>query len=126
MIYLLFITLIFVAFSKQLAGVFISNSNTTLDIASDYLIIVGLSQVFGAIEIISNGMFTGIGLPKIPATISVTCTLLRIPVAIILMKYFGVNGIWLSISISSVAKGLIVLIVYRFKVLNGRLKYERV
>ena len=124
--YGLFITLIFVAFSKQLAGVFISNSNTTLDIASDYLIIVGLSQVFGAIEIISNGMFTGIGLPKIPATISVTCTLLRIPVAIILMKYFGVNGIWLSISISSVAKGLIVLIVYRFKVLNGRLKYERV
>lgn len=124
--YGLFITLIFVAFSKQLAGVFISNSNTTLDIASDYLIIVGLSQVFGAIEIISNGMFTGIGLPKIPATISVTCTLLRIPVAIILMKYFGVNGIWLSISISSVAKGLIVLIVYKFKVLNGRLKYERV
>ena len=123
--YGLFITLIFVAFSKQLAGV-LSNSNTTLDIASDYLIIVGLSQVFGAIEIISNGMFTGIGLPKIPATISVTCTLLRIPVAIILMKYFGVNGIWLSISISSVAKGLIVLIVYRFKVLNGRLKYERV
>lgn len=120
-LYGLFITCIFVVFSKSLAGIFITNSERTVDIAANYLIIVGLSQVFGAVEIISNGMFTGIGLPKIPATISITCTILRIPVALILMKYFGVNGIWISISLSSIAKGIIVLIMYRFKVLPNKL-----
>lgn len=40
-------------------------------IAASYLSAVAFSQIFSAIEMISNGMFTGIGKPKIPATISI-------------------------------------------------------
>ncbi len=43
----------------------------TIEITANYLRIVGLTQVFMAIEIIFNGAFVGLGMPKIPATISI-------------------------------------------------------
>ena len=46
----------------------------TIQITADYLRIVGLTQVFMAIEIICNGVFVGLGMPKIPATISIIFT----------------------------------------------------
>ncbi|MGL5615113.1 MAG: MATE family efflux transporter [Sarcina sp.] len=124
-VYGLFVAALFMGLSKELVEIFIPRTPSTINtikIASSYLFILGISQPFSAIEIISNGMFTGVGLPKIPAKISIICTVLRIPVAIVLMKYFGVNGIFISISLSSVVKGVIVVIAYRVKILKGKLK----
>ena len=81
-----------------------------------YIKIVAFAQIFSAIEMVSNGMFTGLGMPKIPATISIIFTVLRIPMALVLIKYFGVNGVWLSISMSSVLKGIFSYIMYILKV----------
>ena len=81
-----------------------------------YLQIIAYSQIFSAIEMVSNGMFTGLGMPNIPAAISIIFTVLRIPMALIFIKYFDVNGIWLSISISSVLKGIASYVMYRLKV----------
>lgn len=84
----------------------------TMEIACNYLKIISISQVFSAIEMISNGYFTGIGKPKIPALISIVFTVLRIPLAIIFTPILGVNGIWFSISISSICKGVCSYYVY--------------
>lgn len=84
----------------------------TIVIASNYLKVIAISQVFSTIEMISNGYFTGIGKPKISAMISMIFTVLRIPFAIILIPLFGVNGIWLSISISSICKGSCAYYMY--------------
>ena len=72
--------------------------------------------MFATIEMISNGVFTGFGVPKIPAIISIIITILRIPLALILIKYFDVNGIWIGISISSVLKGTVAYLIYKFKI----------
>ena len=65
---------------------------------------------------VSNGLFTGLGKPKIPATISIIFTILRIPMALILMKSYGINGVWWSIAISSILKGSVAYLIYKLKV----------
>ncbi|HAX71979.1 MAG TPA: MATE family efflux transporter [Firmicutes bacterium] len=119
-IYAALTTVIFNIWPEFLASLFVKEQKT-ITIAADYLRIVGLSQVFMAIEIICNGMFTGLGLPKIPAVISIVFTVLRIPMAFIFIQRFGVNGIWLSIGLSSVIKGLVAFSMYLIKVWKGDL-----
>ena len=80
--------------------------------AAGYLHAVAFSQAFSAIEMISNGLFTGIGKPNISATISIVFTTLRIPLALVLTRFFGVNGVWMSIAISSVIKGIFAYLLY--------------
>uniref|UniRef100_UPI0026073798 MATE family efflux transporter n=1 Tax=Clostridium sp. TaxID=1506 RepID=UPI0026073798 len=114
-IYALFVTLAFTLIPETLIKLFIREEKT-IKIASEYLRIIGVSQIFSTIEMISNGVFTGVGKPRIPAFISIFFTVLRIPMAIILTRYIGVKGIWYAISISSILKGVISCIAYRVKI----------
>ena len=105
----------FLLFNKPMIKLFIRDESTIV-IAAAYLKAVAFSQVFSAIEMISNGLFTGIGKPNIPASISIIFTALRIPLALLLIKPFGINGIWLSISLSSILKGIFSYLLYEIKV----------
>lgn len=106
---------VFLVFNRPLISFFISDETTTI-IAASYLKAVAFSQVFSAVEMISNGMFTGIGKPNIPATISIVFTSLRIPLALLLIKPFGISGIWISICISSILKGICSYLIYETKI----------
>ncbi|MBQ8992862.1 MAG: MATE family efflux transporter, partial [Turicibacter sp.] len=110
-IYALVTTFILLVIPESLARCFVSDL-TTIQITTDYLRIVGLTQVFMAIEIICNGAFVGLGMPKIPETISIIFTTLRIPMAWLFIQWFGVNGIWISISVSMLLKGVTAIFVY--------------
>ena len=114
-IYSLILTVIFIFFNVPLIKIFIRD-DTTIVIAKAYLQVIGFSQIFSTIEIVSNGLFTGIGKPNIPATISVVFTALRIPMALIFTIYLGLNGIWLSIAVSSIFKGIAAYLIYIVKV----------
>ncbi|AQS08502.1 multidrug export protein MepA [Clostridium saccharobutylicum] len=121
-IYSLIIALAFLFLNKPLIRLFIREENTIM-IAAVYLQMVAFSQVFSTLEMVSNGLFTGIGKPNIPATISVVFTALRIPMSLILIKPFGVNGIWISIALSSILKGSFAYLLYCVKV---KRKYKEV
>lgn len=108
-------TVIFIIWSIPLARLFVSNYET-INMASDYLKILGVSQIFSMIEMVSNGAFTGVGIPKIPSIISIVFTILRIPMALILIRTFGLNGIWISFSLSSILKGIVAISIYKLKV----------
>lgn len=110
-IYSLITSLMFIVFKEPIIKLFIREKNTIL-IAGGYLQAVAFSQSFSTIEMVSNGFFTGVGKPKIPSTISIVFTVLRIPMALILMKQLGINGIWWSIAISSILKGVAAYLVY--------------
>ena len=105
----------FLMFNRPMIKLFISDEET-ISIAAAYLKAVAFSQAFSAVETISNGLFTGIGKPNISATISIVFTSLRIPFALLLIKPFGINGIWLSISLSSILKGVFAYLLYEIKV----------
>lgn len=113
-VYSIILSIIFYCFSLPLSNLFIRDV-ITIEIASGYLKILALSQIFSAIEMISNGFYTGIGKPIIPSVISITFTVLRIPLSLLLIGYFGVTGIWLSIAITSILKGITSITLYFFK-----------
>ena len=104
---------IFMFFNVPIIKLFIREEDT-IAIASAYLKIVAFSQIFSTMETVSNGLFTGLGQPKIPAAISM---------ALIFVKILGVNGVWLSICISSILKGSTAFIIYNIKV---RKEYKNV
>ncbi|MBU3131159.1 MATE family efflux transporter [Clostridium gasigenes] len=114
-IYASITTVIFIFTPELLVKIFIREESTIV-MASNYLRIIGVSQIFCTIEMISNGMFTGLGMPKIPAIISIVFTLIRIPLALVLTRYLGISGIWWSISISSICKGVLVYLIYKLKI----------
>lgn len=113
--YSVIMSIVFIIFKEPIIKLFIKEEATII-IASGYLQAVAFSQSFSTIEMVSNGFFTGLGMPKIPATISIVFTILRIPMAIILMKPLGVVGIWWSIAISSILKGSTAYFIYLVKV----------
>lgn len=113
-IYALFTAILFIFLNRPIIMLFIKEEET-IHIASSYLKAVAFSEIFSAIEMISNGLFTGIGKPKIPAIISIVFTSLRIPLSLILIKPYGISGVWLSIAISSALKGIIAYLVYHIK-----------
>lgn len=123
-IYALFTTILFIWIPELIVSIFISDLGT-IGVAANYLRIIGLSQIFSTVEMVTNGLFTGIGMPKIPANISIIFTILRIPMALILTPYLGINGIWWSIALSSVLKGLVAYRVYRIKVWKRYTNVER-
>lgn len=114
LIYTFILAIIFIFFNNTIIKLFIRDTNTIV-IAASYLKIVAISQMLGSIEMVSNGLFTGLGMPKIPAIISVIFTILRIPLSLILIEFWGLNGIWISISISSILKGIVSYLIYRVK-----------
>lgn len=114
-IYSIIMSIIFIIFKEPIIRLFIKDKSTIL-IASGYLQAVAFSQSFSTIEMVSNGLFTGLGMPKIPAIISIVFTILRIPMALTLMQTLGIDGVWWSIAISSILKGVAVYSIYLIKI----------
>ena len=104
------IALIF--FSQPIFKIFISEIEA-LQSGVNYLKILGYSQIFMCIEIITIGMFNGFGETRIPSIISIVFTGARIPLALILSSIIGVNGVWWAISLSSIVKGILLPIFYK-------------
>ena len=117
--YSLIMSCVFIFLKGPIIKLFIRDVDTSL-IAYRYLQAVAYSQAFSTIEMVSNGLFTGLGKPKIPAIISIVFTVLRIPMALVLMNYYGIDGIWWSIAISSILKGIAAYIMYKFVIKEYR------
>lgn len=113
--YAALMAVIFFSIPEQLASLFVKDT-ITIGIASSYLRVLGATQIFSAVEMVSNGTFTGVGLPKIPATISIVFTVLRIPLALVLIPFWELDGIWISIALTSALKGTVAYLIYKFKV----------
>ena len=98
--------------SKTIFTLFTPNDLTTISNGINYLKIIGLTQGFMIFEIGITGMLSGLGITKFPSIISMTFNILRIPMSILLISIFGLNGVWISISASMALKGIIMFIFY--------------
>ncbi|WP_411553725.1 MATE family efflux transporter [Paenibacillus lautus] len=107
-----FISLIFILFPQQLFSLFLTD-DTSMKLGEDYMRIIGFSQLFMCMELMTVGAFNGIGKTHIPPIFSILFTALRIPLALLLSEPFGLNGVWMSIALSSVFKGIILVIWFR-------------
>ena len=105
-IYGVFVTAILIFGARPIFAIFIQEENVVA-MGVDYLVILGFSQVFLCLEILSGNSMNALGKTTVPAIISATTTSARIPLAILLSATFlGLNGIWWAISLTTVVKGL--------------------
>lgn len=102
------ISILFILFPKQLFSLFLTDE-TSLKLGADYMRIIGFSQWFMCMELMTVGAFNGIGKTHIPPIFSIILTALRIPMALVLSGPFGLSGVWVSIALSSVLKGVILV-----------------
>ena len=80
-----------------------------------YLLILGLSQVFMVVETTVDGGFSGAGDTVPPTLVTVPLTVARIPLSW-LMAFtlsMGVEGVWWSISGTTILKGILVWLWWR-------------
>jgi len=108
-------TAILVFLGEYIFKAFINEPEAILK-GTDYLKILGYSQLFMCLEITVAGIFKGLGRTYIPSILITVLTGCRIPLAILLCRpdILGLNGVWWSITLTSFVKGtlLISILVY--------------
>lgn len=99
----------------QAEGIFniFTNDHETIIRGIDYLHILAFSQLFMIIESLIGGAFNGLGKTIPQSIVSLVFNALRIPMAYFFIRYYGLNGIWIGISISSVFKGVVIYIWFK-------------
>lgn len=108
------VSVFFITTPGKIAGLFTSDP-TVQTIASDYLFILGLSQVFMGIEIVLEGAFSGAGNTIPPMSVSIPWSIARLPLAYLLCFTLdiGINGVWWTLTITSFFKAVILFFWFR-------------
>ena len=112
-------TVVLVFFGEIIFRAFINEQDAIIK-GIDYLRILGYSQLFMCIEITTNGAFYGMGKTITPSIIGIIFTGLRVPLAMFLfnIELLGINGIWWSISSSSIIKGILLITLFTIMVVR--------
>lgn len=111
----IFATLVLIFGGEIIMKQFFSEKDV-IDEGVIYLKILGVSQLFMTIEIATAGAFNGLGRTLPPSLVGIILTGLRVPAALLLSNenILGLNGVWWSISISSILKGVFLMIWFIF------------
>jgi len=106
-------TLLFILLPEQIFGLFVKDE-ATIRMGVRYLQIIGLSQIFMCIEIVTMGSFNGLGKTHIPAVVSLSFSSLRLPLALFFGHYlgFGLNSIWWCITGTTMARGIVLVSLF--------------
>ena len=89
-------TILFVFYSNEVFSLIVPEQ-AAYEAGGVYLRIDGYSMLFMMLEITNQGLFYGVGRTIPPAV-----------TAILLCQAIGINGVWWAISLSSIAKGIVL------------------
>lgn len=104
--------------AEWLFRLFIRESDV-IPIGISYLIVLGYGQMFMCLELLTVGALQGLGKTMSCSLIMIILTAARIPLAMVLGRTaLGLDGIWWSLTVSSMAKG-VVFVGYYLWVLRG-------
>lgn len=117
----LFATCLLIFGAEPLFSLFIDEEEAIRQ-GAIYLQILGFSQLFMCVEIATAGAFNGLGRTVPPSIVGILFTGLRVPAALILSaeSILGLEGVWWSISLSSVFKGVILVTWFVFILYKNR------
>ncbi len=104
-----FSSFLLIFYSKALFTIFVPNDPAAIKEGINYLRILGMAQFFMSVEIGTTGAFNGLGRTLPPTINGVIFNAARIPAALLLgSTALGLSGVWISLSISSVFKGIVL------------------
>lgn len=104
-------SLILYFFARDISWLFLKEQEGLLG-GIAYLRIVSLSQIFMCMEILIAGAFAGYGKTLLPSLVIAVVTLIRLPLGIFLSSIYGVEGVWWAITLTSMAKGILLFIAF--------------
>ncbi len=108
------ILVIFVFWPQSISKIFF-HEEAAIAISVSYLIIIGFSEPFMAVELVTGGGLAGLGKTKLCSLLSICFTALRIPLAFILGNTsLGLDGIWWALTVTSIIKGIIFYFTFNF------------
>ncbi len=87
-----------------------TTSEEIVSIGVVYFYCLSVAQVFTLYEGITAGYFNGYGFTKIPSFFSISGNILRIILVVLFSMIFGLNGIWIAVSLTGIYRGLGLLI----------------
>lgn len=106
-------SVVLIVFAQPLFSIFLSDQESVA-MGREYLVILGFSQLFMVMELMATGAFFGWGKTNIPAITGIALTMLRIPMALVFIEFWqnALSSVWWSISISSILKGIVLVVLY--------------
>ncbi|MDF2698712.1 MAG: mepA 1 [Haloplasmataceae bacterium] len=116
-LYGIFTSLLLYLLAGPLFSIFLDKKDI-LPLGIDYLHILAFSQLLMIIESVIGGAFNGLGKTIPSSIVGVAFNIARIPMAYIFTQFFGLNGIWIAITISSNLKGLVIYIWFKLYIRN--------
>ncbi len=108
-----FISALFILLPDPISRLFFYEPEV-IEIAAGYLIIIGFSEAFMSVELMTIGALSGLGRTTLCSVISITLTASRIPLALLLSQIgLGLSGIWWALTLSSIIKGIIFYLTFQ-------------
>ena len=106
------VTLALVAFPEQVVAVFNPDSDVVAA-GTSYVLIVCLSQIFMAFEVVCLSAFAGAQWTAVPAVVEMGLTAARVPIAMVLINLgLGVEAVWIAIAGTTVLKGSLLGVMF--------------
>ena len=106
-------TALFLAVPEWLMGLF-AKDPATIEAGATALRIISAGFIVSAVSVTSSGALEGLGMGTPSLIISLfRYTVVIIPVAFILSRFFGVYGVWNAFWISEVVAAAVAVVVYR-------------
>ncbi|MBI4127140.1 MATE family efflux transporter [Candidatus Peregrinibacteria bacterium] len=114
-------------YASILAAVFIPNEPETIASSANFIKIIVFSFGFIGIQQVLNGALRGAGNTVTPLILAlISSWVLQFPIAFVLSKHMGMNGLWWSIPISNIiALAITGLYVANGKWTNTKFTHER-
>ena len=107
----IFTTLLLLLGAKPIMSIFIHEADV-LSVGINYLVIISFSQLAMTLEYGFAGVFNGLAKTFTPGFISILFTAIRVPLAYLLTQQLGLDGIWWTLTITSIVKTIVLAIVY--------------
>ncbi len=113
------VTALLVAFPETAIGVF-SGDPDVVSAGTTYVLLVGLTQLFMAAEVVLLGAFAGAQWTAVPAVIEIGLTAVRVPLAMWLVsRGWGVEAVWFAIASTTVVKGTLLAALFGLRYGRG-------
>jgi Na+-driven multidrug efflux pump len=114
------VTVVIVAFPRTAVAVFI-NDDQVVAAGVTYVLMVGMTQLFMAAEVVLLGAFAGLQWTGVPAALEISLTAVRIPLAWWLVELgWGVEGVWFAIAVTTVVKGALLAVLLAMRTTTHR------
>ena len=113
------VTVAMVSFPETAIRVF-SGDVGVISAGTTYVLMVGLTQLFMAAEVVLLGAFAGAQWTAVPAGLEIGLTAARIPLSMFLVAAgWGVEAVWFAIAVTTVIKGSLLAALFGLRYGRG-------